>query len=395
MKVLTLHNYYQQPGGEDLVVEQEKSLLEANGHEVRLLTTDNDSLTGRWQKVNAGVDAIYSRTARTQVKTEINRFSPDIVHVHNFFPRFTPSIYYACRESNVPVVQTLHNFRLICPNALLFRQGKPCELCVRKPIPFPGVIHGCYRDSCMASAALASMLTVHRFLGTWTNAVDAYIALTGFSRTKLISGGLPAERLFVKPNFLLPDPGTKRKTDDFGLFVGRLSKEKGINTLLAAWDQLESRRKLKIVGDGPLRHIVQRAASRNSGVEFLGHQTSAAVLELMENANFLIFPSECYENFPRVLVEAFAKGLPVVGSRVGSTQELIHDHRTGMLFNPGDSRDLATTIEWLFTHLEDQEKMSREARREFEAKYTGEKNYEQLMEIYRYAKENVDLRATN
>lgn len=378
MKILLLHNYYQQPGGEDVVVQQEKAMLKARGHTVDLMTADNSCITGIKSQAAVALGSIYSRRSRALLEKKIITAKPDIVHVHNFFPQLSPSVYYACAKAKVPVVQTLHNFRLICPNALLFREGKPCEDCVGRTIAWPGIRNACYRDSHVGTAVLATMLTTHRFLGTW-QVVDAYIALSEFARRKLIAGGVPSSHLFVKPNCLAPDPGMRAGSGDYALFVGRLSPEKGIKTLLAAWAQLPARR-LKIVGDGPLRDVVEQADISN--VEFIGPQSSEAVMDLIGGAAFLVVPSECYENFPRVIVEAFAKGVPVLGSRIGSMEELIEDGRTGILFRAGDVRDLANKAEWLFTHPDEQQRMSAEARREFESKYTAEQNYKQLMQIY-------------
>jgi len=391
LKIIIAHNYYQQSGGEDAVVEQEKALLESKGHQVRLLVASNDAIGNIRSRAKAALGTIYSRGSRVQVEKEIKSFHPEIVHIHNCFPLLSPSVYYACKAAGVPVVQTLHNFRLICPNALLFRDGKPCELCIGKKIPWPAIVHACYRESRAGSAAVASMLAAHGLIGTWNSAVNAYIALTSFSREKLIAGGLPADRLLVKPNFLYPDPGPGRSAQDFALIVGRLAPEKGIATLLSAWARLKPNRKLKIVGDGPLQSAV-RAVVRNSQIELLGRQTKEAVLNVMESASFLVFPSECYEGFPRVIVESFAKGLPVVASRLGSMAELIDHGRTGLLFQPGDPQALADTVEWMFTHPVQLEQMSQAARNEFEAKYTADRNYERLMEIYLYASESSRLR---
>jgi glycosyltransferase involved in cell wall biosynthesis len=378
MKILLLHNYYQQPGGEDAVVQQEKALLEAHGHNVDLLTADNSRIIGIKSQVGVALSSIYSRRSRVQVEERITDSKPDIVHVHNFFPRLSPSVYYACTKAKIPVIQTLHNFRLICPNALLFRDGTPCEDCVGRLIPWPGIKNACYRDSHVGTAVLATMLTTHRLWGTW-QVVDAYIALSEFARRKLIAGGVPSSHLFVKPNCLMPDPGMCARSGDYALFVGRLSPEKGIKTLLAAWAHLPARR-LKIAGDGPLRDVVEQTDIPN--LEFIGPQSSEAVMSLIGAAAFLVVPSECYENFPRVIVEAFAKGVPVLGSRLGSIEELIDDGRTGVLFRPGDVPDLANKAEWLFTHSDEIRLMSVEARREFESKYTAEQNYRQLMQIY-------------
>jgi glycosyltransferase involved in cell wall biosynthesis len=212
--------------------------------------------------------------------------------------------------------------------------------------------------------------------------VDAYIALTSFARRKLIEGGIPESKIVVKPNFLTADPGVGEHTGRFALFVGRLTPEKGLETLLDAWARLDGAYSLKIVGGGPLEVL---AATPRRGVEWLGRQPAERVLELMRDASILVFPSEWYEGFPMTLVEAFATGLPVVASALGSVAEIVGDHETGRLFAPGDSSDLAATVDWSFTHPRKLTEMSRRARREFEDKYTAERNYELLLDIYRHA----------
>jgi len=285
----------------------------------------------------------------------------------------------------VPVVQTLHNYRLLCPVALFFRDGRVCEDCMGKAVPWPGVVHRCYRGSRAASGVIAAMLTTHRALGTWTKMVDVYVALTEFAQDKFIEGGLPAEKIVVKPNFVAEDPGPGGGSDGYALFVGRLSPEKGIETMLAAWDRLRTGVPLKIVGDGPLRDRVIRAASRQPNVEWLGYKTVAEVHALMKRAGVLVFPSEWYETFGRVAVEAFAAGTPVIAANIGAVGELVEHGRTGLHFRPGDPEDLATRVGWALSHPAELGRMREEARAEYEAKYTAERNYRALMEIYEFA----------
>ncbi len=381
MKILLLHNYYQQPGGEDVVVAHEKALLESKGNDVRLFSAHNDTIKGIVGRFRTALDSIYCVHSKRELDKEICSFQPDIVHAHNLFPLLSPSVYGACKAHGIPVVQTLHNFRLICPNALLFRNGKTCELCVGKTVPWPAIQHGCYRDSHAGSAAVACMIATHGLGGTWRSSVDAYITLTNFSREKLIAGKLPSNRLFVKPNFLFTDPGRSSRAGDYALFVGRLSHEKGISTLLSAWARLRENAKLKIVGTGPLEGFVHEGA-KNSSIQAIGHQTQEGVMNLIDGAAFVIFPSECYEGFPRVIVESFAKGKPVVASRLGSMAELIDHGRTGLLFEPRNAQALAETIEWMFANSRQVQTMGEAARVEFETKYTADRNYWQLMEIY-------------
>lgn len=384
MKVLLLHNRYQIAGGEDVVVQTEKALLKANGHDVTLLETNNDNIVGPLEKAKAATNAIYSRSSKQLVRAEVASFLPDLVHVHNFFPLLSPSVYYACREAGVPVVQTLHNYRLLCPSqgGIFLRKGEVCEDCLGKFFPWPGIVHSCYRNSKAGTTVHAMMLSLHRGLQTWTTMVDVYIALTEFARQKFIQGGLPAEKIVVKPNFAYPDPSQGKGQGGYALFVGRLSPEKGLETLLTAWERIGRRMPLKIVGDGPLADMVASATQKLKGVEWLGRQPKEQVLALMKEAQVLVFPSIWYEGFPMVIVEAYAVGLPVIASDLGSTSSLIDHGRTGLHFRPSDPEDLAAKVEWTLTHPAELAQMRRKARSEFDSKYTAERNYQMLMDIY-------------
>jgi len=382
MKVLLLHNRYQIAGGEDVVVQAEKSLLEANGHCVTLLEASNDDITHPLEQAKAAANAVYSHSSKQQVRAEIARFLPDVVHVHNFFPLLSPSIYHACREARVPVIQTLHNYRLLCANAYLFRDGKVCEDCVGKRFPWPGVVRGCYRGSKAGTAVVATMQSLHRTLQTWTKMVDTYIALTEFARQKFIQQGLPAEKIAVKPNFADSEPSPSKGQGRYALFVGRLSPEKGIDKLFHAWERIGERMPLKIVGEGQLANTVAEATQKLRGVEWLGRQSKEQVLALMQDAQILVFPSMWYEGFPMVITEAYATGLPVIASNLGVSSSLIKHGRTGLHFRPGDPEDLAAQVEWVLSHPTELAQMRLEARAEFEAKYTAERNYQMLMNIY-------------
>jgi glycosyltransferase involved in cell wall biosynthesis len=382
MRILLLHNHYQQGGGEDVVVEREKALLENKGYDVRLLTADNSTIAGIGSQFSAACSSIFSRSSRDRIQIEISSFRPDVVHVHNFFPLLSPSVYYACRDTGVPVVQTLHNFRTMCSSALLFREGRVCEDCIGRSMPWPAVRHRCYRGSVAGSGVLAAMIAVHRLLGTWKGKIGAYIALTQFAMQKFVEGGLPRDKLFVKPNFVYPQPERGRRSGSYALFVGRLATEKGIKTLLAAWRTLPQDRVLKVVGDGPLSKEVLIACEQHGNIECLGRQSKGAVNDLMDSAAFLVFPSEWYEGFPLVIVEALAKGLPVIASNLGSAAELVAHGKTGLLFPPGKATELANAAQWAFSHDSEMAHMSDAARAEFESKYTADHNYAQLMQIY-------------
>ncbi len=396
MRVLLLHNRYQLAGGEDAVVQAEKALLEANGHQVTLLEISNHDITGVWEKANAAVSAIYSLASKQRVSAEIAHFRPDLVHVHNFFPLLSPSVYDACRDAGVPVVQTLHNYRLGCPNAMLLRNGKACEDCLGKRMPLPGIVHGCYRGSRPQSAVVAAMLTVHWLRGTWQERVDAYIVLTAFQKEKMVQAGLPSEKIHVKPNYVFePNAlGDLNVFGDYALFVGRLSQEKSVTTLIEAYRHKNLRLPLKIVGDGPLHDSLQadvQAAGLEDVIEFLGQQDKSAVLTLMHNARFLVFPSIWYETFGLTMVEAFACGLPVIASRLGSMAEIVEDGVTGLHFEAGNSAELADKMQWANEHHEEMIWMGKNARRVYEAHYTPEINYQQLMAIYQGAINKASL----
>jgi glycosyltransferase involved in cell wall biosynthesis len=368
-------------------MQAEKALLEAKGHQVTLIEISNDEIVGVWGKANAAVSAIYSIASKQRVSAEIADFCPDIVHVHNFFPLLSPSVYDACGDARVPVVQTLHNYRLGCPNAMLLRNGMACEDCLGKRIPWPGIVHGCYRGSRTQSAVVAAMLAFHWLRGTWQKRVDAYIVLTAFQKEKMVQAGLPREKIYVKPNYVFAPEKLVDKSlnGSYALFVGRLSQEKGVATLIDAYLQTNLQVPLKIVGDGPLREVLQarvEATGLESAIESLGWQDKSAVLSLMCGANFLVFPSTWYEGFPVTILEAFACGLPVLASRLGSMAEMVEDGVTGLHFEAGNSADLANKLQWAYKHPKEMICMGKNARRTYEAQYTPEANYQQLMAIY-------------
>ncbi len=396
MRILIAHNRYQFAAGEEAVVTAEYELLRSHSHTVQLFEVDNHSIDGAWSKVKAAVSAIYSTESKVRVGAAIAQFEPDVVHVHNFFPLLSPSVYDACHEANVPVVQTLHNYRIICPNGKLYRDGKRCEECVGQVFPVSGVIHRCYRESVAQSATVATMIAVHQQRQTWQERVDAFITLTQFQKQKMIQAGLPEDRIYVKPNFIFdankdsasPEkrPARCSSTNNFALFVGRFWEEKGISTLIQAYVDHGIPLPLKIIGDGPLRPQLEaqvEAAGLSSRVEFLGWQEKSVVLRFMRQAQFLMFPSVWYETFGLSVIEAFASGTPVIASRLGCMAELIEEKENGLLFEPGNAQDLAAKVEWAIAHPNIMQSMGYQARQTYEALYTPEQNYRQLMKIYR------------
>lgn len=359
----------------------EQTLLESHGHEVVIFSANNDGIRGVMQKLKVAWETPYSGTMRKTLTRFLREVKPDIVHVHNVFPLITTSVYDACRDCGVPVVQTLHNFRTICPGALFLRKEKVCEECLHGHA-FRAGLYRCYRGSLFGSLAVGRMVEYHRKRGTWREKVDCFIALTDFARDKFVQAGFPSAKIAVKPNFLNSEPMTGKGEGGYALFVGRLSQEKGIKVLLAAWERLAGKIPLKIVGDGPLAPQVVRGVERIPAMEWLGQRSRTEVLSLMNNAMVLVFPSIWYEGFPMSIVEAFSVGLPVIAGDLGSMSSLIDHRRTGLHFRPGDSQDLAAQVEWALAHPAELARMSREARCEFEAKYTAEKNYQMMMNIY-------------
>lgn len=388
MRILVGHNFYQQPGGEDDVFAAETAMLQDFGHSVVCYSQHNDAIRNM-SGVVAGFKTIWNRDTYRDLAGLLEKDRPDVCHFHNTFPLISPSAFYAAADRKVPVVLTLHNYRLLCPAAVMLRDGKICEECVGRRIPLPGVLHGCYRHSRPHTAGVAVMSGVHRLLNTWLERVDLYIALTEFARRKFVEGGLPAGKIVTKPNFIHPDPGCgfveKHRNSRYALFVGRLSKEKGIETLLRAWSAIGSDLPLRIAGDGPLAGEVRQACQTNPAVTWLGRLTKPGVLEEMKHAHVLIFPSVWYESLPLTILEAFATGLPVLASRLGSMPELIEEGRTGLLFEPGSAEDLARTVGWMLSDGERTTDMRFHARREFERKYTRARNYELLLDCYRRA----------
>jgi len=389
MKVLLAHNRYQRPGGEDVAASSEKGLVIARGHQVVEYVRYNDEVAsyGHWRKATLMARTVWAWDSYREIKALLRVERPDVAHFHNTFPLISPAAYYACREAGVPVVQTLHNYRLLCPAATFLNGGRVCEACTERG--FRRAIMGrCYRQSFGATLTVSLMLGAHRWLQTWTRLVDCYIALTEFARGKFIAGGLPPERVVVKPNFVYPDPhpdmGNGCPRREYALFVGRLSEEKGAHNLIAGWARLNTRIPLVVAGDGPLRSMLAERASRSNclPVTFLGRIRRQEVPALLAGARFLVFPSECYETFGLAAVEAFACAVPVLASRIGALEELVTEAQTGLTFRPGDPDDLAAKVSWAWSDPDEMAAMGRAARAEYEAKYTAERNYEMLMEIY-------------
>lgn len=382
MKVFMAHNFYQQPGGEDRSFAAEADMLEAAGHTVHRYTRHNDEINDM-STLGVAAATLWSRKTYRELRALFQQERFDVAHFQNTFPLISPAAYYAARAEGIPVVQTLRNYRLVCPNAIFFRDGRVCEDCMGKAVPYPGVQHACYRGSRGQSAAVAGMLTLHRARGTWKKQVNRYISLTHFARDKFIEAGFDPAHIVVKPNFLTADPGYNPDRGDYAVFIGRLTYEKGVMTLLKAWEALPNI-PLKIIGDGPIMDEAAETIAHQDlhQVELLGRMPPVEALEVVKGARALVFPSEWYETFGRVAIEAFACGVPVIASRIGAIAEVVDHEQTGYLFNPGDSDDLARQVRALWDDPDRVAQMSSTARQTYEEKYTPASNLAQLEAIY-------------
>lgn len=384
MKILLCHNYYQQRGGEDQLFEDDAMLLESNGHQVVRHTVDNDSIRGS-SLARTALNTIWNAESARQLGDLISRESPDVLHAVNTFPLLSPAIFHTARSAGVPVVVTIQNYRYFCAQAMCFRNGSACELCLGK-LPWRAVWHGCYRGSRSGSAVVALMQLVHRMLGTWSRCVDVLCVASEFSRGKLAAAGLPKEKMLIKPNFVTSDPGPGTGDGQFAVFVGRLAGEKGIETLVEAWRSLNrSDLSLKIIGDGPEETLVEQLAKENASVEWLGRLPNDQVYDWLGRAACLIFSSTGYESLPKTLIESMAVGTPVIGSRIGSIPEIVLENQTGVTYQAGDSKSLANSVGSFFARKDEWPEFRRRCRREFEARFTKEANYRMLIDLYEEA----------
>ena len=390
LSVLVIHNQYQRPGGEDVVVSAEMEMLRRAGHRVVPFIRSNAVIAdySPLQKAALAMSTTWNRKSYVQIRELIAKERPDVAHCHNLVPLVSPAAYDACKSAGIPVVQTLHNYRLRCPAGTLYNRGQICDDC--KTGLSTGVARGCYRESRLQTATLATMLGVHRLLGTWTRSVDAYVALSRFSRDYFVAAGIPAGKIHVKPNFLPADTVPPRTgSGEYALFVGRLNPEKGVLEMLAAWQRL-SHIPLVIAGDGPLCDQVTQMVGQFGAahIKLMGQLISDDVKAQMKNARFLVFPSRWHEPFGMTLLEASACGIPAVAARIGGVPELVLEDETGLLFDPQNLEELAAKADWAWNNPAEMAAMGSAARQLYLQRFTAEKNYELLMNIYQAALSN-------
>lgn len=385
MRIILCHNYFRERGGEDQVFEDELDLLTSHGHEVTTFIKHNDDLEGAVQTLKVALTTPWNRGASRELGDLVRATNADIVHFHNWLPQISPAAFYGARKAGAAVVLTLHNYRWICPKGILFRDGEVCEDCVGKTLPWPAVQHGCYHESKAGSAAVVATLGLHNVMNTTDRAVDAFIALSEFARNKLTATAIPADRVHLKPNFLTSDPGEGTGGGGFAMYLGRLSPEKKIDTLLEAWDQLGGRIPLKVFGGGPLQGLVEAAAAKDAAIEYMGFVPNDEVIRQLGEARALIFTAGSYEGQPKTIVESFAKGTPVIASRLGSIEDLVEDGVTGWQVNPGDATDLARVVDEVFAIPGNLESMRGSIREHYLRSYAPDANHTRLIEIYALA----------
>lgn len=391
MRVLVVHNLYGSaaPSGENEVFRAERQLLVDHGHEVEAFVRDSDEIrNGGFAGTVKGALAVpWNPWSMRALRSHVDRFRPDVVHVHNTFPLISPSIFHGL-EGRCARVLTLHNYRLFCAAAIPLRDGRPCTDCLDRRSPWPGLRHGCYRGSWLATLPLAAGIALHRVAGTWTSRVDAFIALTTFQQDIMVAAGLPAARVHVKPNFYPghPVPIAWQQREPCAVFAGRLTPEKGVATLVEAWNRWgDAAPELRIIGDGPLRPQLEAALVAGSRVRFLGQRPAAEARQEIAAARLLVLPSECFEGFPMVLREAFAFATPVAVSAIGPLPSLVDSGRAGLTFEPGRPDSLHTTVRAAWSDPVRLQTLGERARERFERLYTEDTNHQQLMVIYNAA----------
>ncbi len=393
MNIFQVHNKYKIIGGEWTVLNQEYNLLK-HDHNVDQYIVDNQvalaTLAGNLKLI---LRTHYNRKSKRIVSEQIRGKNYDIMHVHNFFPLLSPSIFEAARENGVPSIMTLHNYRLIHPNGLMYHKGKIDNRSINGGSAYQCVMDGVYRNSILQTAVTAHMIEYHRKKKTWMQYPSAFIALSQFSKSKFLEGGLPEDRIFVKPNFL-KDPLAEFQEISINpvkknrfIYAGRISYEKGVEDLLKCWQNNNIDSELVIAGDGPAREVLENRSKSDPTIKWLGGVTRKEILELLSNSQALIFPTKWYEGQPLILLEALSVGCPVITSRIGNSQDIIEDGVTGLHFTPGDTADLFQKISSLHNSTEKLNKFCKNARDTYLKYYTPEQNMKRIIEIYNLAAE--------
>lgn len=404
MKVVMAHNWYFVGGGADRVFFETAKLLEEHGHKVIPFSMKNsrnyDSpykeyfvneidysrIKLSFGNLKTALKMIYSFEARKKIDALIPKTKPDIAHLHNIYGRITPSIIYALKKYNIPIVMTLHDYKLICPSYHMTYNNKPCEDCKGNKY-YKAIIKRCHKDSFLASSVYALETYLYSFLKTYIKHVDFLIAPSNFLKNKLIEFGIPGKKIIYIPNFVnINCDFSSSSAGNYFLYSGKLSPVKGLCTLLRAVKDLK-KYDLYIAGDGELRRELQDFARKNdlNNVRFLGHLGSQEMHRILKGAKFMILPSESYENAPLAVLEAFAMGKPVIGSNIGGIPEMVIDGETGLLFEPGNHEDLKEKIDYLLNNALKIVEMGKKARQKVEVGYNSALHYQRLMDVYQRA----------
>lgn len=382
MRILIIHNHYKQVGGEDTVYYAEAELLREHGNAVEMLSFSNNDVNSVAEKLQAALGVVYNAKSAGIIDRKIKEFQPDVVHVHNFFPLVSPAVFYVCKKHSVPVVMTLHNYRLICPSALLYYKDKVQTDSIHKVFPIGAIRQKVYRDSAFQTASVVLATGVHKLLGTWQNKVDRFIVLTSGAVELFRKSSLRPRphQLVVKPNFTSDLGLGAGERSDYFLFVGRLTPEKGIETLLEAHRQKPFH--LKVIGDGPLREQVEAYAAKEPMLEYLGFQKRERVVEELKQARALIFPSEWYETFGMTIVESFSTGTPVIAAKIGGAAHLVENIHNGVHYTPKKAQELTEQVSLLQNDTTLAAQLGRNARSSYLENFTPEANYKMLKAIY-------------
>ena len=390
MKILQVHNkYLSGDGGEDVVLEADRRLLVENGHDVTQYfgsNADFGKVHGA-RRLVLGARAIWSRQQHDNIRATVRRVRPDVAHVHNTFGNLSGSVYWALARENVPVVQTIHNYRWICPAATLLREGKPCEECVGR-VAFPAIRHGCrYNGSFSAAAIIGVSNAIHFEIGTYTRKISSIIALTEFMKAKLVQAGLDKNHIFVRPNFLakvssvsLPFDARDKRI----VFVGLIDERKGVVPCCEAWTEAsEPDWQLRFVGDGRLRSELTARWAAQPLINFTGWIPRQETLAQVASSRFLVLPSLWYEGLPMVLLEAMALGTPLIVPDHGAFPEIVDDGVNGIVFKAGDPQSLRAAFRRAMNmQKREWERLAAGALTRFAERYSATPAYEKLLRIY-------------
>jgi len=395
VKILQVHNYYQLSGGEDFVLKNEKKLLEDNGHQVTQYIRNNHEIDNfsLKQKINFLLSVHYSKFSKLHFENFLLSSKPDLIHVHNFFPLITPSIFSVCQEYGIPVLMTLHNYRLIYPNGYLFCKGEVDERTLKKSA-YVTVMDGVYRNSIFQTLVVAHMIEYHRKKNTWNEQVNKFICLSNFSKRIFVKGGILSKKIIVKPNFIEDKiqliPNVSPVKTPYFVFVGRISNEKGIRMLIETWMRYKLNYPLYVIGTGPLRKSLEEKTKNIESVKWLGLQSKGVVLNFVKHAKALVFPSTWYEGFPMTILEAFSLGTAVVTSNIGSQAEIVKNNYSGLHFRVNKIVDLKEKLDLIYNNEALAEEFGRNARDVYLQNYLPKDNYRLLLSIYQNILANKD-----